>query len=252
MVGHLTFYPVFRGWKHEHVGHLTCEFSQKLEARTPWSFDVHHLPIEGLYIVSGETNCQSGSLKGSSVIEHLHDYKKRKFGTRSCASINFTIHTRLTSHSSLPDNAWPQGQTRERCLRPEIRSKALVGSWNWRCRRSSHQSQKRLGLYNLLTEFCIWLPLSLIVKVEQVDENHRRQHVCSSSPAFSSYYISNSGGSRINALASSVMVSTPSNHREREKPGIISLMPGLRKCEQNWAKDRIWSGGLGTRITSPI
>ena len=75
--------------------------------------------------------------------------------------------------------------------------------------------------------------LCLIVKVEQVDENHRRQHVCSSSPAFSSYYISNSGGSRINALASSVMVSTPSNHREREKSGIFSLMPGLRKCEQN-------------------
>ena len=98
-------------------------------------------------------------------------------------------------------------------------------------------SQRGLSQYNLLIEFCIWLSLSLIAKVEQVDENHKRQHVCSTSPEFCSYYISNRGGSRINALPNSVMVSTPSNQRAKSLPGIILLMPGLSKWEPNWAKE---------------
>ena len=146
---------------------------------------------------------------------------------RSCQSIDLCHRICLTSHPNLPDNVGPQKQTRGRCLRPTIRSKALVGYSNWRYRRSQHESQKGLSLYILLTEFCIWLPLSLLVTVEQLDLDNKAQHVCSSPPAFHLYYISNSGGRRINALAISVMVSIPSNHKTRTLPAIIFLIPQL-------------------------
>jgi hypothetical protein len=82
---------------------------------------------------------------------------------------------------------------------------------------------RRSWVNDLLTEFCIWLLLSLLVTVEQIDENNKAQHVCSPFPAFHSYYISSSGGRRIKRMANSVMVATLSNHRARGSPAIILI-----------------------------
>ena len=238
---HLTFHKFHRGYRYEHTH--------------AWSFDLstifadvrstNTLPV---VIFQAKQIAGQGFDKASCLIDHLEEYKK---GVLRSQSINFTIQTCLTSQSTLPDNVEPKGQTRERCLHPAICSKALVGYSNWRYHRSPYQSKKGLSQYNLVTDFCIWLPLSLIVTVEQIDESNKKQQVCSSSTAFHTYYISDSGGRRFNASANSVMVSTPSNHRARATQDIILLMKGLSKCEPNWAKDRIWSGGLETRLTFP-
>lgn len=96
---------------------------------------------------------------------------------------------------------------------------------------------------NSLTELSFSLCLSLIVTVEEIDENNKAKHVGSLSPVFCSYFISNSGSWLIKIMVHLVMVTTLSNHRARGLLA-ITLLPLIKlSLGQNWAWGRTWSGG---------
>jgi hypothetical protein len=114
-----------------------------LEARTPSSFDLSPPSYRGtvLRFRQNKLPARAQIYKSSHLIYlPFEGYKKGVF--EMLPKHQQLYHTCLTSHPSLPDNVElePKGQTRERCLRPEIRSKTLVGSSNRRDRRSPHQS----------------------------------------------------------------------------------------------------------------